>query len=578
MALASLAIVVLWQSLARAARESRVQRERALDVQAYRLEQRLRDPALLALATPSHRFAVVAGEIVRESGFASLERPAPFDPERELDVVLRENLARAEAASDPAGVVAGLLPLLTDAAATPRASDWLRARMAWAAYRAQDHERLREVLVRGFEHDPDAHLSATLLSMRQERETLGAASVPVELGVALASASASAAAQFVARAPELLSASGATAIDFEAMLREVEDRREVLRRIVPLTPELARAVEPIVRTHEDRVLLYQPRSGEGALVELAAVQRALNDDPRFALELAAETTATEFERDLLARRLRLSITALEDDLFAAQRSLLAVGAALALLCGVGSILALRAQRAERRAARLQADFLTTVTHELKTPLAGIRLVAELLSDGHVDRDDDRERWLRRLVAESARLGMLLENVLDLGRFERGEIRLRSEPVAVDDLVEDTVGMLRPLLERDGCELRVGELPPVQVLGDRQALQQVLMNLGDNARKYGRSPVVIEATEDGAAVTLTVSDQGDGIPADEESTIFERFRRGRAHRDGSIPGVGLGLHLCRTIVSSLGGDLTVKGARFTIRLQKSDVEARTGGST
>lgn len=568
LALLILATVVLGRSLGRAARESHLQQTRALDVQAYRLERRLRDPRLLELAPASHRFTMSDGRIVRDAGLERLDRPTPFEPQRELDVILRENLARVEAAGDPARIVEGIAALSKDQAATPRARDWLRMRLAWAAHRAGDSDRLREALHADFDHDPDARLSAILLRWRVDRESSPELRIPTDLEAALASASGPVAEQFVTRARESLGSSAIETVDLVAMLAAIELRRTVLRSLIPLEPELARAIEPVVQSLPAHVLLFDPRAAAGALVGYEELRRALDDDPRFALRVAPPSACPALERDLLAGRLRLSIASLDSELDLAQRSLLGIGAALALLCGVGSVLALRAQRAERAAARLQAEFITTVTHELKTPLSGIRLVAELLSEGHVVAENERAQWLRRLVAESARLGMLLDNVLDLGRFERGEVRLRREVFALGPLVDGAAGILRPLLERDGFELRVGTLTEALVVGDPQALTQVLMNLADNARKYGRSPVMIEMVEDADSVALVLSDAGDGVSVEEESSIFERFRRGRAHRDGSIPGVGLGLHLCRTIITNLGGTLTVHGARFTVRLPKA----------
>src|SRR5690606_4271891 len=123
-------------------------------------------------------------------------------------------------------------------------------------------------------------------------------------------------------------------------------------------------------------------------------------------------------------------------------------ASLALGCAAASVLAVRALRREREALRLRSEFLTTVTHELKTPLAGLRLVAELLSGGHVTEAEERALWLRRLEGEAARLGMLIENVLDLRRGERGETPHSPECSDLVALCRETLALFEALAERD----------------------------------------------------------------------------------------------------------------------------------
>lgn len=253
-------------------------------------------------------------------------------------------------------------------------------------------------------------------------------------------------------------------------------------------------------------------------------------------------------------------------------------ALLAILAG-GFLLALmqliRAGRRESQAVAAQAQFLTTVTHELKTPLAGIRLLGEMLCEG---RAKGREgEYYRLLVGESARLSMLIDNVLDLSRLEGAgrKAALRGEPIG--DVVRETLAMFSPLAEQDGVAVEFrDDTGDVSARIDRQAFVQALVAVLDNARKYGkgggRIDVVAKATD--REVLVDVRDHGVGVPAVERERIFERFVRGRNDAHGSQPGVGIGLYIARHITALMGGELACfppddggAGALFRFRLQQ-----------
>ncbi|MEZ6003695.1 MAG: HAMP domain-containing sensor histidine kinase [Planctomycetota bacterium] len=229
---------------------------------------------------------------------------------------------------------------------------------------------------------------------------------------------------------------------------------------------------------------------------------------------------------------------------------------LAGLCGGFVWLALRAARREALAARTRQEFLTMVTHELKTPLAGIRLVSELLADDHVQDPAKRRRYLGSLTAEATRLSMLIENVLDLRRLERGERAQDAGRENLSDILRDTVELFGPLLERDGRTVQAGEIDDeLHAWVDRDDLRQALLNVLDNARKYGgQGTIHLKLVPRDRHAVLSVCDEGPGVPADQREAIFERFVRGREHQHGSIPGVGIGLSLARSILRRHGGDL------------------------
>ncbi|MFM1871942.1 MAG: hypothetical protein RL398_1364 [Planctomycetota bacterium] len=249
-----------------------------------------------------------------------------------------------------------------------------------------------------------------------------------------------------------------------------------------------------------------------------------------------------------------------------------VATAALLLAFAASVVAqLRATARETEALATQADFLTGVTHELKTPLAAIRLLAEMLSEGRA-RGREAE-YHAMLVGETARLSTLIDGVLDLGRAERGERTLTIEGFDAAAVLRETVAMLTPLTAQEGTTLRV-ELPTLPLTrGDRDVLAQALVAVLDNARKYAPGTIDVAARICAGTIDLVIRDHGPGVPADERERIFERFVRGQAQRSGQVPGVGVGLYLARTLLRRCGGDLrceaaaTGTGAAFVLTLPR-----------
>ena len=234
-----------------------------------------------------------------------------------------------------------------------------------------------------------------------------------------------------------------------------------------------------------------------------------------------------------------------------------LGALLLLLFG-GSVLAtMRALRRENAAMRARTEFLSGVTHELKTPVASLRLIADVLHDDEVRPERQRD-YFAMMAGETARLSALIDNVLDLGQLERGEraYDLRDDDAA--DVVREAVRTYAPLGERHGLTVTLHEgaaAAPARL--DRGAITQTLLNLLENARKYasGGRRVDVHTFGGDGRFTVRVRDHGPGVPGPERERIFERFRRGTAHQSGAIAGVGLGLFLSRAIVSHHGGTLT-----------------------
>jgi len=234
----------------------------------------------------------------------------------------------------------------------------------------------------------------------------------------------------------------------------------------------------------------------------------------------------------------------------------AITAVLLLAFGLAARLQFRAAAREAAAVRAHAEFLTTVTHELRTPLASIRLLGEMLAEG---RAAGREvEYYKMLASEAGRLSVLIENVLDLGRLERGERAYDLRPVSVREVIGETMSLFAPVGERDG--MRVSWLDrleaEVKARLDRGAFVQALVCVLDNSRKYGvgRGGIDVVTRFDAGRVVVEVRDYGPGVPEHERERIFERFVRGAAHAHGGTPGIGIGLYLARTIARRLGGDL------------------------
>jgi two-component system phosphate regulon sensor histidine kinase PhoR len=270
---------------------------------------------------------------------------------------------------------------------------------------------------------------------------------------------------------------------------------------------------------------------------------------------------------------------------AGSRGLATLIVVLAATFGGGLFVALRMVRREVELTGARARFLTNVTHELKTPLASIRLFSEMLLDGRVESEAKRDEYHRLLAGESERLSALIENVLDLGRIERGERALDLASRRVDELAREVVERFAPLAARDGVSIETRGLDaPCAAVCDRGAFAQALVNLLDNSRKYAASGGQIEVALERAAgagvdrgggqdlglVRVCVRDFGPGIPEEERARIFEPFVRGERQRDGAIAGLGLGLHLARTLARAQGGELVCEapdggGARFVLTL-------------
>lgn len=246
---------------------------------------------------------------------------------------------------------------------------------------------------------------------------------------------------------------------------------------------------------------------------------------------------------------------------------------LGLTAGLVAV-TLRQLRKEYELARLRSDFVSGVSHELRTPLAQIRMFTETLALERVRSPEEAQRALDIVVRESERLSHLVENVLQFSRAERGAIRLAPEPQRLDLLLHDVIDGFRPLAEARQASLRLAVDLGVVATVDPAALRQVVLNLLDNAVKYGPAGQLVRvelALEDGHAA-ISVEDQGAGIPADARQRVWEPYWRLPRERASAVGGSGIGLAVVKDLVSAQGGSVAIEdgangaaGARFVIRL-------------
>jgi signal transduction histidine kinase len=251
-------------------------------------------------------------------------------------------------------------------------------------------------------------------------------------------------------------------------------------------------------------------------------------------------------------------------------------AALALLLVViagGLVATYRLVRRESEIARLKSDFVANVSHDLKTPLALIRMFAETLELDRVPDERRRREYYGVLTRESERLSRLIDNVLDFSRIESGRQRYDITAGPIEPIVHEVVESFRHPLHQQGFTVDVAiepDLPDVPLDGD--AVKQALANLVDNAMKYSgaRRHIRVAARRDGGGIAVEVADDGIGVPISERERIFEKFYRvGRSETQGRR-GSGVGLALVKHIVEAHGGRVTVdgrpgEGSRFTLHL-------------
>jgi signal transduction histidine kinase len=248
--------------------------------------------------------------------------------------------------------------------------------------------------------------------------------------------------------------------------------------------------------------------------------------------------------------------ALSQAISGANRTFL-IGAASAFALAIGLVLTARAERTNARLAEMRSDFVSTVTHELKTPIATIRAAAETWSQNRLSGIDTFQSYGRLIVDEAKRLSRLVENLLAYARItDIGQV-YAFEPLPVGVLFKDIQQEFEAQLDEAGFDLQINLLPTVgPVRGDRLALRLLFDNLIDNAIRYSRAErrVHLAAESSGQTVTIHVTDSGIGIPPEEIPLVTQKFVRGRQAPSG---GSGLGLAIAARIARDHRGELSIQ---------------------
>ncbi|GLC23986.1 sensor histidine kinase [Roseisolibacter agri] len=246
--------------------------------------------------------------------------------------------------------------------------------------------------------------------------------------------------------------------------------------------------------------------------------------------------------------------------------------ALLALTGALVIVAILQIRREYALARLRADFVSNISHELRTPLAQVRMFAETLLLGRVRSEAEGRRSLEIIDQEARRLTHLVENVLQFSRSERRVTRLSPEPTRLADEVRDTVEAFTPIAQARGVSVACEPTCDVHASVDRAALRQALLNLLDNAVKYGPTgqTVRVGLRAVGPFAHLWVEDQGPGIAPRDRERVWLPFFRLERDAGSAVAGSGIGLAVVRDLVTLHGGRVRVEdapggGARLLLEL-------------
>lgn len=294
-------------------------------------------------------------------------------------------------------------------------------------------------------------------------------------------------------------------------------------------------------------------------------------------ETADRTPSSYASPPLLAGRaagltVRVAIAEGFQDAFASEQLSGVPAGSLAVLFALNALLvlaALHVLRGRRRAMREREEFLINVSHELRTPLSQIRMFAETLLLDRAPSPEVRDRALRVIDSESQRLSLLVDNVLCLTRHEQRKPVPRPALISLHETLSAVAESFGLAVERAESQItwRVEGADTAHI--DPDALRRILVNLIDNAIKYGPSgqTVSIEVIADPAQLDITVQDEGPGVPDDESERIFDRFYRG----DRAGPGAGIGLSVVTNLVRANGGTITYSsppggGARFAVSLR------------
>jgi two-component system phosphate regulon sensor histidine kinase PhoR len=232
-----------------------------------------------------------------------------------------------------------------------------------------------------------------------------------------------------------------------------------------------------------------------------------------------------------------------------------------------------AGRRERQLAQLKEDFISNVSHELKTPLSLIRMFSEMLIAHRVKSDAVRREYYGIIHNESERMSRLIANLLDFAQLERERHSLHFERANIGQLVIKELEAYRYQIQKDGFELTTHvDVNVPETLADPNAISMAFFNLLDNAVKYSgdRKKVTVSVSQSNGFIDLAIQDEGLGIDPAERQKIFEKFFRGSSAGVAKVRGSGIGLTITKQVAEMHGGEVRVesevaRGSTFTLRI-------------
>ena len=253
------------------------------------------------------------------------------------------------------------------------------------------------------------------------------------------------------------------------------------------------------------------------------------------------------------------------------RGMLDLKATVAPLTGGTYVVLVEDLAEERRVDAVRRDFVANVSHELKTPVGALALLAEAILSSAEDQESV-QRFAERMIVESSRLASLINDIIELSRLQGDDPLARAAVFEIDSVIVQAVDEVRPFADARGIELVVIGAPGAEMVGDRQQVLTALRNLVSNAVTYSpdHTRVAVAARTDSGMVEIDVKDQGIGIASHDLDRIFERFYRADPARSRATGGTGLGLSIVKHVCENHGGDVAVwsesgVGSTFTLRL-------------
>jgi two-component system phosphate regulon sensor histidine kinase PhoR len=231
-----------------------------------------------------------------------------------------------------------------------------------------------------------------------------------------------------------------------------------------------------------------------------------------------------------------------------------------------------------RLEKIRREFVANVSHELRTPLTSIKAFVENLIDGGLDDPENAQRFLQIVERHADHMGELIEDLTDLSSIETGSVTLELRRVDASEVAREVVEQLRPLATKRDVEVRIALSTPFPVTSDRRRLEQMLINLINNAIKFNREGgrVVIDGQASTAGTTIIVEDTGIGIPSASQTKIFERFYQVSRDRSRAVGGTGLGLSIVKHLMRLHGGRVQLvselgHGTKVTLDFPTTDDE-------